>query len=966
MFIFNRNTHTKPKAHILVGASLIVFFSILLSILLGSSTYAKMDSNTKPSDRAASYSYWKGLSKCVTSHMRSTIKTKVGENGATTPKQGTFSNSSGQGGLVGSTEGEWFDDLDAWVTVYPDGRQTCGQVASKALKLWGWDDAKTFLTASGYKFDSNIPGYVRSNDNGEKRFEGFKSAVLSKVGNVVDLLDNSAKHALYTGIFTSNKGGLSACSAKRVGLLSEVDKTQRDAANANEFRDGVNYTVLKVGEGTTAQEYVYTYLAKSTSSEGTAGSTTNYASTWNYRGSNYASGTGEQFTCASLIKMINDTANAFARWNNEHKDDQDSGVTPIGDTEKCTTDPNDPSCVAASKCVVDGIGWIICPVFTFMGGVVDAAYGYVASLLDVQPLVTTGDSSGAYQAWVVMRNIANVAFVIVFLIIIFSQLTGMGVSNYGVKKSLPRLVIAAILVNISFWICAIAVDVSNIAGSSVNTIFNSVGASIDSSRDLTGIENGDGWEGIVGVILAGGAAATVTYYIGLSALIPAIIAAFVAVITVFLVLVLRQALIILLIVIAPIAFVAFLLPNTEGLFTKWRKFLTTLLLMYPIIAALFGGSALASQIVMNSVDPASDYAVVIQIMGACIAIVPLALTPIVMKVAGGVLNRFAGLVNNSERGPADRLRKVGAGFREGRINQRNTKALEGSGQLGRGAFVRWRARRNAVGEGRKSEKNRANTEYVAEQIEKNAGFRSDVAGGGIIIKAGDDAMQRALASSINAQSKLEAEELNAASVVLKNARLTQDQTRALAAGGSVTASNGTSLNAGASSAVRAAAIQQTVASADVAGMNALWAQSKSWGDNAEGAKLREAFADSLQSSSSRPSYYGQGAIAGLRTNDHDNDVTSVVEKAIKENVYSAKKIAAGDKDELNIVAQVASTSTRISDNDKQRLMLNAEQAITDPLLKNEVAKNIQVISALRENQRPGTGPNNSGEINIVH
>src|SRR5690606_3575128 len=113
------------------------------------------------------------------------------------------------------------------------------------------------------------------------------------------------------------------------------------------------------------------------------------------------------------------------------------------------------------------------------------------------------------------------------------------------------------------------------------------------------------------------------------------IAAALAIITVFLVLTLRQALIILLIVIAPLAFVAYLLPNTEDWFTKWRKLLMTLLLMYPIIAVIFGASALASSIVMNSAS--GDYKAVIQIMGACIAILPLAITPVVMKTAGGVL-----------------------------------------------------------------------------------------------------------------------------------------------------------------------------------------------------------------------------------------------------------------------------------------------------------------------------------------
>jgi hypothetical protein len=54
----------------------------------------------------------------------------------------------------------------------------------------------------------------------------------------------------------------------------------------------------------------------------------------------------------------------------------------------------------------------------------------------------------------------------------------------------------------------------------------------------------------------------------------------------------------------------------------------------------------------------------IQIMGALIAIIPLALTPIVMKTAGGLLNRIGGFVNNPNKGPVDSLRKKAEGYRD--------------------------------------------------------------------------------------------------------------------------------------------------------------------------------------------------------------------------------------------------------------------------------------------------------------
>jgi hypothetical protein len=665
-------------------------------------------------------------------------------------------------------------------------------------------------------------------------------------------------------------------------------------------------------------------------------------------------------TCAEIATHINDYGK---------KEAARLATLDPSQLEEETTQPGagtDDSGTGASStsCAVEGVGWIVCPVLSFTATIVDAAYGFVSDLLKVQPLLTTGGTKGVYDAWEIMRNIANFAFVISFLIIIFSQLTGMGVSNYGVKKMLPRLVIAAILVNISFWVCAIAVDVSNILGSSIADVFRNIEGSLPPKDNLNEWDNGKGLAGITGAILAGGVIAGTAYIVGLSALIPALIAAVVAVITVFLVLTLRQALIILLIVVAPIAFVAFILPNTEDWFTKWRKLLMTLLLMYPIIAAIFGASALASTIIMNSSDNT-----IVQIMGACIAIIPLAITPLVMKTAGGVLNRFAGMVNNPNKGPADRLRKAGEKYRDSRNNLRNTRALKGSGfdQGGRGAFVRWRARRGAVANGRQQEANRASTEYLAGQVESSAGFRNSVAGGTIGNRASDDAAQRALATSINAQAKLENEELNAASVVLKSARLTQEQNRAVAAGGTATYQNSegksVTFNGGTSSAIRAAAIQNAVATNDVAAINSLWNDSNNW-KGKEGDQLREAFADSLQSSSGRPAYLSQGAIAGLRTGGQPGapamNVKSTIEEALRNNTYSPEKIANADKDELNIIAQVLKENhtaaaegktPMISDDMRQSVLINAEKALTDERISASVGKNreqIQNIVGFRE------------------
>ena len=118
---------------------------------------------------------------------------------------------------------------------------------------------------------------------------------------------------------------------------------------------------------------------------------------------------------------------------------------------------------------IGAVGWIICPTTGLLAKGIDALYGVIENLLSVKPL-EMGRNSPVYQVWAYMRNLANICFIIFLLVIIYSQITGLGINNYGIKKSLPRLIITAIIVNFSFLFCAIAVDISNIIGNGLKDL----------------------------------------------------------------------------------------------------------------------------------------------------------------------------------------------------------------------------------------------------------------------------------------------------------------------------------------------------------------------------------------------------------------------------------------------------------------------------------------------------------------
>ena len=320
----------------------------------------------------------------------------------------------------------------------------------------------------------------------------------------------------------------------------------------------------------------------------------------------------------------------------------------------------------STSCDVQGIGWIICPVSNWLADGIDFMYSALQEFLKTKPLETTNQNSGIYLAWVIMRNISNVAFIVAFLVIIYSQLTSVGISNYGVKKMLPRLVIAAVLVNLSFTICAILLDLSNIAGYAFQDAFMGIKNTISTVGENTGV--GWTWSEVIVMILSNGAlAGGVVATVAMGAeLLPLALSALVGIglvlLLVLLIMAARQALIVILIIISPLAFVCYLLPGTEKWFKKWRDLFLTMLVFFPAFAVIFGGAQLAGIIIIQNATGANGG--IMQILGMVVQVIPLALTPIILKLSGGVLGKFAGFVNDKNKGWYDKSKNWAKDRRE--------------------------------------------------------------------------------------------------------------------------------------------------------------------------------------------------------------------------------------------------------------------------------------------------------------
>ena len=319
-----------------------------------------------------------------------------------------------------------------------------------------------------------------------------------------------------------------------------------------------------------------------------------------------------------------------------------------GNNAGATTGTNTGTAVSTGddcKNSLGAIGWLVCPTTGAIAQGVDFLYGLIKDFLVIDPVVQQ-DGSPIYEIWKYCRGFANIVFIIFLLVVIYSQITGVGISNYGIKKALPKLIVVAVLMNLSFLICSLAVDVSNILGESVRGLFDSVASSAVpansgmNSQEMA-VANAEMYSAMAGgtALTIGGA--VIAFETGtIWMLIPLLLGAIVAVVTGLITIALRQAVVALLIMIAPLAVVAYMLPNTENLFMKWRKLLTQMLVFYPAFSLLFGASSLAGFAIIMSAQNGFGL-----LLGVAVQIFPLFFSWKLMQMSG----TFLGTINSKMR-----------------------------------------------------------------------------------------------------------------------------------------------------------------------------------------------------------------------------------------------------------------------------------------------------------------------------
>jgi len=406
------------------------------------------------------------------------------------------------------------------------------------------------------------------------------------------------------------------------------------------------------------------------------------------------------------------------------------------------------------------LAWVLCPAVQLIASATNFfENNIIIPFMTVSPLTTASDNP-IYILWQDIRNFANIGFIIFFFIVIFSQATSIGISNYGIKRILPKMAFVVVGVNLSYFIVAFVIDAFNIFGAGISQLVMAALQQAGTQQLNTGTSAGTvrsiftlGGAALITIVATGGSAIGWFFsFLGLALLV---------VVVVVIVLVVRQMAIIMLVIVSPVAILMYMLPNTEGYYNKWRKTLIQLLMMYPMIVLLFAAGKIFGVILQQpdfkiagdgvSDDVAQAVRVILQFV---VYVVPLVFLPATFAASGALMGRAYGMLHNARSG--NLAKRGGKAFNEGVVKPRRAEMQMRAAR--RGGAVGWAAgygmRRDFKKEQRERELGRARQEYLANEVLNNEGFAGSAAGIG-----GQAAVTRVQAGAVSALEKHRQEEI---------------------------------------------------------------------------------------------------------------------------------------------------------------------------------------------------------------
>ncbi len=284
------------------------------------------------------------------------------------------------------------------------------------------------------------------------------------------------------------------------------------------------------------------------------------------------------------------------------------GGTAPGGTPAGGNTVADTSCEAQYTGAAHVLNWILCPILDGMDSIFNTINGQVEAQLNVCTGIssTTGSTCGnnlltpqVKKSWAVFRDLATALLVIVMLIMVFSQAISFGPFDaYTVRKMLPKIVAAVILMQISWPLFKFFVDLSNDLGHGIqNLMLAPFGGTGQLQFDAL-IAAAGSFAPAVATVGLFTALAIGTVLSGITIMGVALlgVSAIASVIVGLLVLLFRQMLIIMSMILAPIALLAWILPGTQKYWKLWSDNFIKLLFMFPLIMAMIAAGKIFAKI----------------------------------------------------------------------------------------------------------------------------------------------------------------------------------------------------------------------------------------------------------------------------------------------------------------------------------------------------------------------------------
>ena len=295
-----------------------------------------------------------------------------------------------------------------------------------------------------------------------------------------------------------------------------------------------------------------------------------------------------------------------------------------------------------------GMGWILCLVVEYLVVFLEdtLAGTLIPSILNYNLIADEANQAGLLSVWSGFRILANIGFVIAFMVVIYAAASGNALSAYDVKRLLPRLLIGSIMVQLSFFICRELVELFNALGSGVTDLMLAPLSDGPDGRPNV-VPEEFSRDGEYDLLLFAEELATVLTVI---LLIIGVLLAMAGILTVSIVFILRNIILTILIVISPIAFVAWVLPNTENLFKRWFKFFINNLALFPVAMAFFASGRLMASIWVSGTgsDAGGDISDFGNLwMALIILFLPWVFASQIVKLTNRLLGGAAEMVQNS-------------------------------------------------------------------------------------------------------------------------------------------------------------------------------------------------------------------------------------------------------------------------------------------------------------------------------